>query len=216
MIVPEASFQHYFLGIFAVANNIPAIAPFLALVGGLSVPQVRRITFVSSFAAFIVMVISMLAGSVVLNFFGISISAFQIAGGILLGSTGISMLNAKSNSTIAGKEVDPTSVDMASKISQAIVPIAMPLTAGAGTISTVTLFSASAAGAGTRTELFMAICVMSVLIFLIFHYAVPLVKILGNTGMNVMIKVMGLFTLAIGVQFIITGVSTVYRGLIAA
>jgi multiple antibiotic resistance protein len=56
---------------------------------------------------------------------------------------------------------------------------------------------------------------MSVVIFLIFHYALPLVKVLGNTGMNVMIKVMGLFTLAIGVQFIIAGVSTVYKGLIS-
>lgn len=209
-----ATFQHYFIGILAVANNIPAIAPFLALVAGLSAVQVRRITFVASVAAFIVMVIAMFAGSIVLAFFGISISAFQIAGGILLGSTGISMLNAKSTSTIAGKEVDAPVVDMSSRISQAIVPIAMPLTAGAGTISTITLFSTTAAETGTRTELFLAIIAMSVVIFLIFHYAIPLVKILGDTGMSVMIKVMGLFTLAIGVQFIVAGVSTIYKGLI--
>lgn len=211
-----ATFQHYFIGILAVANNIPAIAPFLALVAGLSAVQVRRITFVASVAAFIVMVIAMFAGSVVLAFFGISISAFQIAGGILLGSTGISMLNAKSTATIAGKEVDAPVVDMSSRISQAIVPIAMPLTAGAGTISTITLFSTTAAETGTRTELFLAIIAMSVVIFLIFHYAVPLVKILGDTGMSVMIKVMGLFTLAIGVQFIVAGVSTIYKGLIGS
>lgn len=209
-----ATFQHYFIGILAVANNIPAIAPFLALVAGLSAVQVRRITFVASVASFIVMVIAMFAGSIVLAFFGISISAFQIAGGILLGSTGISMLNAKSTSTIAGKEVDAPVVDMSSRISQAIVPIAMPLTAGAGTISTITLFSTTAAETGTRTELFLAIIAMSVVIFLIFHYAIPLVKILGDTGMSVMIKVMGLFTLAIGVQFIVAGVSTIYKGLI--
>lgn len=211
-----ATFQHYFLGIVAVANNIPAIAPFLALVAGLSAAQTRKVTFIASLAAFIVMVISMLAGSVVLAFFGISISAFQIAGGLLLGSTGISMLNAKSTSHIAGKEVAGGAVDMSSTISQAIVPIAMPLTAGAGTISTVTLFSSTAAETGTRLELFLAILAMSILIFLIFHYAIPLVKILGDTGMNVMIKVMGLFTLAIGVQFIVAGVSTVYKGLVAA
>jgi multiple antibiotic resistance protein len=49
---------------------------------------------------------------------------------------------------------------------------------------------------------------------LIFHYAISLIKILGQTGMSVLIKVMGLFTLAIGVQFIVSGVSTIYRGLI--
>lgn len=213
-MVSTASFQHYLLGIVAVANNIPAIAPFLALVAGLSADQVRRITVIASFGAFVVMVVSMLAGAVVLEFFGISMSAFQIAGGILLGGTGLSMLHAKSSS-FAGKEVEDPVTDFSSKVSQAIVPIAIPLTAGAGTISTITLFSATARETGTRLDLFLAICVMSVVIFLVFHYAIPLVKLLGNTGMNVMIKVMGLFTLAIGVQFIVAGVSTIYKGLVS-
>lgn len=211
-----ATFQHYFLGIFAVANNIPAIAPFLALVAGLSAAQARYVSFVASLATFIVMAVAMFAGSIILAFFGISISAFQIAGGILLGSTGISMLNAKSTSTIAGKEVSDQVVDMSSRISQAIVPIAMPLTAGAGTISTVTLFATTAEQTGTRIDLLGAIVAMSLVIYLIFQFAIPLMKLLGETGMSVMIKVMGLFTLAIGVQFIVAGVSTIYKGLIAA
>jgi len=156
------------------------------------------------------MVISMLAGSMVLEFFGISISAFQIAGGILLGGTGLSMLHSKSI-TFAGKDIDQPIEDFSSKVSQAIVPIAMPLTAGAGTISTITLFSATARDTHTMPALFLAICIMAVLIYLAFHYAIPLVKLLGNTGMIVLIKVMGLFTLSIGVQFIIAGASTVYR-----
>lgn len=213
-MVSEVSFQHYLLGIVAVANNIPAVAPFLQLVAGMKPSEVRRVTLISSFGAFVVMVVSMLAGSAVLEFFGITISAFQIAGGILLGGAGLSMLHSKSIS-FAGKEVEAGSDDFSSKVSQAIVPIAIPLTAGAGTISTITLFSASAKTSQTELELFAAICVMSVVIFLIFHYALPLVKVLGNTGMNVMIKVMGLFTLAIGVQFIIAGVSTVYKGLVS-
>lgn len=212
MVVSEASFQHYLLGIVAVANNIPAIAPFLQLVAGMKPAEVRRITIVATIGAFVVMVVSLLAGSAVLDFFGISISAFQIAGGILLGGTGLSMLHSKSIS-FAGKEVDDSAEDFNSKVSQAIVPIAIPLTAGAGTISTITLFSASAKTSETELDLFAAICVMTVVIFLVFRYALPLVKILGNTGMNVMIKVMGLFTLSIGVQFIIAGVSTVYKGL---
>jgi multiple antibiotic resistance protein len=101
-MVSEVSFQHYLLGIVAVANNIPAVAPFLQLVAGLKPSEVRRITLISSFGAFVVMVVSMLAGSAVLEFFGITISAFQIAGGILLGGAGLSMLHSKSIS-FAGK-----------------------------------------------------------------------------------------------------------------
>ena len=213
MVGSEPSFQHYLLGILAVANNIPAIAPFLTLVAGMKPAEVWRLTIISSVGAFVVMVVSMLAGSAVLEFFGISISAFQIAGGILLGGAGLSMLHSK-NISFAGKEVDLEVDDFSSKVSQAIVPIAIPLTTGAGTISTITLFSASAKTSHNETQLFLAICVMALVIFLVFHYALPLVKLLGNTGMNVMIKVMGLFTLAIGVQFIIEGVSTVFKGLV--
>ena len=215
MVDQANTFQHYLLGLFAVANNIPAIAPFLALVGGLTAVQSLRITAVASFSAFLIMVVSMLAGAGVLAFFGISISAFQIAGGILLGGTGMSMLSSKSTSGVGEKSVASSADQESALLSQAIVPIAMPLTAGAGTISTVTLFSESATRTGTTLELFLAISVMSVVIFLIFHYAISLIKILGQTGMSVLIKVMGLFTLAIGVQFIVSGVSTIYRGLIA-
>ena len=215
MVDQANTFQHYLLGLFAVANNIPAIAPFLALVGGLTAVQSLRITAVASFSAFLIMVISMLAGAGVLAFFGISISAFQIAGGILLGGTGMSMLSSKSTSGVGEKSVASSADQESALLSQAIVPIAMPLTAGAGTISTVTLFSESAARTGTTLELFLAISVMSVVIFMIFHYAISLIKILGQTGMSVLIKVMGLFTLAIGVQFIVSGVSTIYRSLIS-
>ena len=215
MVDQANTFQHYLLGLFAVANNIPAIAPFLALVGGLTAVQSLRITAVASFSAFLIMVVSMLAGAGVLAFFGISISAFQIAGGILLGGTGMSMLSSKSTSGVGEKSVASSADQESALLSQAIVPIAMPLTAGAGTISTVTLFSESATRTGTTLELFLAISVMSVVIFLIFHYAISLIKILGQTDMSVLIKVMGLFTLAIGVQFIVSGVSTIYRGLIA-
>lgn len=203
------TFQHYFIGLFAVANNFSAITPFLALVAGLSAAQYHKVVGVSTLASFIIMVISMFLGSVILEFFGISISAFQIAGGVLLVGVGISMLNAKSTSDVSGKQVETSLEQMSNIVTQAIVPIAMPLTAGAGTISTVTVFSHSAAQSGTMVELFLAIVAMTLVIGVIFRYALVLTKLLGRTGMNVLVKVMGLFTLAIGIQFIISGVSTI-------
>ena len=207
----DHAFQRYLLGIFAVANNISAIAPFLVLVAGVSKAQSLKLMTISSLGAFIIMLISMLFGASVLAFFGISISAFQIAGGILLGGAGMSMLNSKSNNQVAGKEVDLSPEELSAKISQIIVPITMPLTTGAGTISTVTLFSKEAHRVGTMPELFAAICVMVLIIFAILYFAIDLMKFLGSTGMNVLVKVMGLFTLAIGVQFMVTGISTIYK-----
>lgn len=209
----DHTFQRYLLGIFAVANNISAIAPFLVLCAGVSKAQSLKLMSISSLGAFIIMIVSMLFGASVLAFFGISISAFQIAGGILLGTAGMSMLNSKSNSQVAGKEVDLSPEELSAKVSQIIVPITMPLTTGAGTISTVTLFSEEAHRSGTMPELFAAICIMVVIIFAILYFAMDLMKFLGSTGMNVLVKVMGLFTLAIGVQFMVTGISTIYKNL---
>lgn len=210
----SSTFQHYLVALLAIANNISAVPIFLGLVAGLSAAQQLKVTTVASLSSFVIMFVSMLFGSAVLSFFGISMGAFQIAGGILVGIVGLSMLNSKSISEVAGKQLDPNTTavisqdKMSSIISQAIVPIAMPLTTGAGTISTVTLFSHDAAEKGTTLALFLAICAMTAIIFLIFYYAPRLMQILGHTGLNVLVKVMGLFTLAIGVQFIIAGIHT--------
>ena len=209
----ENSFQHYLLGLFAVANNFPALAPFLALTISLNKLQKVRLIALGSLSAFLIMCISMLAGAAVLSFFGISISAFQIAGGVLLGGTGMSMLSATSSSDVDGKEVVKHEINRSTVISTMIVPITLPLTTGAGTISTVTVFSHLAAQSHSEWPLFLAICSMVVIIFLIFYFATYLVKLLGEVGMTVLTKVMGLFTLAIGVQFIINGVTTIYTAL---
>ena len=219
----DNTFQHYFVGILAVANNLSALPAFLALVTGLTAAQSLKVISAATFSSFLIMTISMFFGTAVLSFFGISMNAFQIAGGVLLGATGMSMINSKSHDDVTGKNVElpnesvdqSASTDMTSIMSQAIVPVSLPLTTGAGTISTVTLFSETASRTHTMFDLFLAICLMTVIIFFVFYYAIRLIKILGKIGMNVMVKVMGLFTLAIGVQFIVAGVSAIYKGLIS-
>lgn len=209
----EHSIQHYLLGLFAVANNFPALAPFLALSVGLTRLQSLKLVVLGALGAFIVMTTSMLAGLAILDFFGISVSAFQIAGGILLGGTGMSMLNAKGAGDVNGKQLEKHALDRTTLITNMIVPVTLPLTTGAGTISTVTLFSHQAAEAGSSVPLFIAICLMTGIIFLIFYVAMGLMKFLGEVGMSVLIKVMGLFTLAIGVQFIITAITRIWSTL---
>ncbi|MFY8147908.1 MAG: MarC family protein [Prochlorococcaceae cyanobacterium] len=205
----QNTLQHYLLGLFAVANNIPAMGPFLTLTDGLPKPVIRQLVGISTLSSFLIMVMAMLIGTAVLRFFGIGISAFQIAGGVLLGGSGMAMLNTRSVRDTAQQTVEHDVSDQSQLVSTAIVPVSLPLTTGAGTMSTVTLFADQASSTGARLELFTAICLMSVIIFLAFHFAYDLVKLLGNVGMSVLIKVMGLFTLAIGIQFIVSGVSRV-------
>lgn len=208
LLIPN-TFQHYLLGLFAVANNFPAMGPFLSLTQGLSGAKLTRLIRVSTFSSLLIMLGSFVLGTAVLQFFGIGVSAFQIAGGLLLGASGLKMLNARDPADSHDKTCDVTHMDVGQMTSSAIVPISLPLTTGAGTMSTITVYANSATTLNHRVELFGAIVAMAIIIGLMFRFAALLTKLLGHVGMTVLIKVMGLFTLAIGIQFIVTGTSTI-------
>lgn len=204
----DLSFQHYLLGLFAVANNIPAIPVYLALCGDLPRSQQKKLCLVASLASFVTMLAAMFVGSAVLSFFEISIHAFRIAGGILLLITGINMVNSRES---MATEVQPLSVSQ--MISVAVIPIAIPLTTGAGTISTVILFAQKLPTYWLAADLLWAIVCMTLVNYLLFRYSSVVVDVLGHTGMNVLTKVFGLITLALGVQFMLTGFSAAFPGL---
>jgi len=201
----EMPFQHYLLGLFAVANNFSAIGMFLAICQGLDKKQQLKLCYIATATAFLTMTITLLTGQMVLEFFGISISAFRIAGGILLAVSGLSMLNKEPSSDIKKDENS-----LSKMISVAIVPIGIPLTTGGGTISTIILYSGKLNNWGLFFKLFGVICIMTLIIYLIFRYSTWLLKVLGHVGLNVLIKIMGLFTLAIGVQFITSGLAGIF------
>lgn len=207
----DVTFQHYLIGLLAVANNIPAIAPYLILTRNLEAQQKRRLSLIITITAFIVMGLSFFFGTLILSFFGISVSAFQIAGGLLLGGAGMNMLNSKGSNDIKDKQVEKGDVNYSNSVSTSIVPIAIPLTTGAGTMSTITVFSEAASASGSQIQLALAILIMTTIIYVSFRFVERMNKFLGAVGMSVMTKIMGLFTLAIGVQFVVEGVRTIVK-----
>jgi len=198
----DHSFKHFLFGLIAVANNIPAIPLFLGLIKGLHRKEQHRLCLIATTTSFITMITAMLSGMAILNFFEISISAFRIAGGLLLLNTGLSMMT-----TSQGMLVHGTDTEFSKMISMAVIPISIPLTTGAGTISTVILFSHQFHLSGKPAlELLGAIFTMTLLIYLSFRYSTLIVRFLGETGMDVMSKIFGLVTLALGIQFILGGI----------
>ena len=208
-----STFQHDLLGLFAVANNVPALGPFLSLSEQVSRSQARHVMRVATVTSLLIMLGAYLFGTTILQFFGIGISAFQIAGGLLLGSAGLGMLHANDALGSSDKAIDTSQLDSAQLTSTAIVPIALPLTTGAGTMSTITVYAEAAHTLNHRLELLAAIGAMTVIIALMFSFAAQLTRWLGPVGMTVLIKVMGVFTLAIGIQFIVTGASSILQSL---
>ena len=204
----ELSFQHYFLGLFAVANNIPAIPLYYALCQNLTAQEQHRLCLTATVTSCITMMVAVISGAAILNFFDISISAFRVAGGILLLFSGINMINSKEELILPADSKHFSEV-----ISVAVIPIAIPLTTGAGTISTLVVFAE-----GLRTwvlagKLFGAVVLMTLTIYLSFRYSIAILRLLGHTGMNVLTKIFGIITLALGVQFVLSGLLQAFPNL---
>ena len=126
MVVGERAFQHYLLGLMAVANNISALPLYLELIKGRPQDEQEKLCRVATLTAFLTMMVSMVAGIAVLNFFDISLPAFRIAGGLLLINAGFSMMGPADAS-----DEEQTPKQYSQLISTAVIPIGIPLTTGA-------------------------------------------------------------------------------------
>jgi multiple antibiotic resistance protein len=198
----DHTYKHFLFGLIAVANNIPAIPLYLDLTRGLHRAEQHRLCLIATATSFITMITAMLSGMAILNFFEISISAFRIAGGLLLLNTGLSMMTTSQGIVVRGTDTEFSKI-----ISMAVIPVSIPLTTGAGTISTIILFSHQChLCARPMFELLAAILTMTLLIYISFRYSTLIVRFLGETGMDVLSKIFGLITLALGIQFIIGGI----------
>ncbi len=206
----DQHFNHYILGLIAIANNMAAIPVFLENCKNLNKIQRLRASLYATLSSYIIMIVAMFCGLSILHFFSISISAFQITGGIILYSTGLNMLNSPIGTNNSNNEVI---LPKSKVISNLVVPVSFPLTIGAGSISTITLFSDIANTSNSSLALFAAIPVMSFIIFILFYFSWDLISLLGDVGKTVFIKVMGLFTMALGIQFIIIGATAIYKNL---
>jgi multiple antibiotic resistance protein len=176
--------------------------------------RIWNMILTTSLVCFVFLLVFMLFGTTVLNFFGISISSFEIAGGLLLGGVGMEMMSAASPGPAAHKSVDlPDQDDFGTALSNAVVPIGIPLTVGAGTASAVVLFASAATRNGSSASLVAAILVLVLINALVFRFATTVMRRVGPLALTIFTKIMGLFTLSIGVEFVVHGVTTIYRGL---
>lgn len=216
----QDTFQHYLIGLLAIGNNVSAIGAFLAHTRGLPRSKVKRIILVTSGACLAMLLLFQVMGTAVLGFFGISISSFQIAGGLLLGGLGFEMIKSRQPDDVDVKGVDVKGVAADSVLvhgaddphlyATAVVPIAIPLTVGAGTFSAVILFADLAHRSGSVPALTAAILALVAVNYVVFSFSTRIVRFAGEVGLSVFTKIMGLFTLAIGVEFILRGLGSVY------
>jgi multiple antibiotic resistance protein len=195
-----------FSSLFSVINPIEAAPLFVALTA--SRPAERRAVAVkASLAAAVILAAFATMGGAIFAFFGITLPAFQIAGGILFTIMGLRTLQNDDREPRTG---EPTHGD------PSVVPIGMPLIAGPGAISAVMVLVGQARDGIHRMALAGAIGVNIALTLAVLLAAPWLVARIGETGQRIVAKIMGLITAVIGVQFVLNGVEAVALAILHA
>ncbi|MGE5624214.1 MAG: YchE family NAAT transporter [Bacillota bacterium] len=200
----------FFAGLVAILNPIGVIPIFINLTYNQTARERNRTALMAAVTVGTVLGVALLCGEWILNFFGISVASFQVAGGILILYNSLSMLQAKMNAT---RQTEEEAQETAEREDVAVVPIGVPLTAGPGAISTVILYGHKPALFGQYVILFGGIAVISAIIWAAFRLAPFISRALSRTGINIVTRLMGLIMAAIGIEFIAAGLRVLFPSL---
>jgi multiple antibiotic resistance protein len=187
-----------FVALFLIIDPVGLTPLFIALTRGMSAPARRKITIRAIGVSFFVLMSFALFGETVLGFVGISMPAFRVAGGILLFLTALDMLFQRRT-----KRREDQSEDDADDPS--VFPLAIPLIAGPGSITTIILIAGSTPGPIGLASAGMVAVAGLISVYIFFALADGLEKLLGKTGIDVITRLLGMLLAALSVQFVLEG-----------
>lgn len=201
--------------LFALLNPLGVLPIFIGYTAKERRSVQRWLALFLSITVWLLLILFLVTGAALLSFFGISIDAFRIAGGILLLLIGINIVTGDSSKAAKDLVVEDQESDLQEAKSvyrKIVIPLAMPLLVGPGVIANVILH-ASQAETAKQDQLLVGFAVgigiVSFLTFVIFLAGRWLQRLLGDVGLNILTRILGLLVASIGVQFIVSGGSNV-------
>lgn len=204
-------FIYLFAALFSVLNPIGTVPIFVGLTQGYNKNERSRVSLWTSINVLIILLISFFVGKYVLEFFGITINALRITGGVVIASSGFSLLNGKFNKNKGINKKVEQEIQVRNDI--ALTPLAMPMLAGPGSMSLLIAFYQDHNSTTDIISSSLAILATSIIIYLILRSAHYLSKILGTSGIVAISRIVGFLTIAIGVQYIISSILSIVRGI---
>jgi len=204
--------------LIAIVNPLAIVPFFMHYTQGFSRTQSRETIRVASFSVLCVISICAIFGLAVLGFFGISLASFQVGGGLLMLTSALSMINARTAEAAAHDDDvqaidDTTKPADPSRHSVAVVPLTIPLLTGPATMSTVVIYAEQAESFWQHAALIGYGIIIAGLTFACFSAASGISRILGQTGINVMTRLMGLILAALSVEVIAKGLVQLFPAL---
>lgn len=202
-------FIYIFAALFSVLNPLGAVPIFVGLTQDYDKVERSRVSLLTALNVFIILIISFFIGEYVLKFFGISIDALRIAGGLIIVSSGFSLLTGKFNKTRGvNKKVES---DAQTRNQIALTPLAIPMLAGPGSISLLIAFYQDYTKISEKIIAVLAILGVALVIYFVLKSAHYLSRILGASGIVAISRIIGFIVIAIGVQYISSSVVNIFK-----
>ena len=210
-----------FIALITMVNPLAVVPSFVALTEDASRRIRASVAFVASIACIVVLATFLLAGNYVFQFFGITVPAFQIMGGIIFLANALRTLVVDDRRAFtAGGEKRMEDVDVRraelDPASIAVVPLAVPMLSGPGAITSVMVLVNLYPGIEQKLAVAVAIAAVGVVSYVVLLAALPISHVMGERGRTIFTKVMALLLGAIGIQFIINGLRPVVMEILAA
>ena len=194
----------------SVTNPVGNLAIFAGLTGGASAQEKRATARVTALAVAAIMLLVVWTGSYLLKAFGVSLPGLQMAGGVIIALMGLSMLRSKTSEMAHTSEEHE---EAKSKDSIAVVPMAIPIIAGPGAMTTIVLATHTHHAPMDRAAI-SGICLgVTAVIWLCLRFAGPVSDRLGVSGVNIVTRVMGIVLTAIALQMLADGLKAALPGL---
>ena len=194
----------FFTSFFTLINPLGAMPVFMTMTMELDEKERRKVARRASLVSFLIMMFFAISGDLLFRFFGISIDSLRIVGGIIFLIMGMDMLQARLVKTkVKESEVKSYVNDIS------ITPLSIPMLCGPGAITNAIVMWNKATDWETKMIMVIAVAVVITLVYLILRSSSRIIKILGETGNNVMMRLMGLIVMVIAVEFFFSGLKPI-------
>ncbi len=189
--------------LFSMMNPIGGVGIFAGMTSGKTLPEAKAIAIKCAIAAAITLLVVIWVGSEILHVFGINVTEIRVAGGIIVLIIGLNMLFDKHDHKSV-KEEEKTNESIA------VVPLAIPLVAGPGTMAAVLVSAQHHAGVAAKIEMSIASVAICALTGILFSFAKPIANKIGENGMSVVSRIMGLLLMAISIGMLSDGLTALF------
>jgi multiple antibiotic resistance protein len=199
-----------FGALLSIMNPLGTVPVFVGLTKELNKTERSSIAFWTSFNVLLILIISFFAGKYMLAFFGISLDALKVAGGLIITSSGFALLTGKF-SEHKGMKRDKVQKDIYTRSEISLTPLALPMLAGPGTISMLITYNEKYTNVTSMFSVLAAVIFSVVVIYSILKSSHFIVRAMGASGINALSRIIGFVVISIGVEMVIGVVKTIFN-----